>query len=93
MARLLEGSVRKTATSCASPRSSSAPATRRFSRSKTYARELRDVFTVQDKNARDVAQALSVTLDAVTLDRAKKAAPSTSMHTIAPALAANFPGR
>lgn len=37
----------------------------------TYARELRDVFAVQDEIARDVAQALSVTLDAVTLNRAQ----------------------
>ncbi len=39
--------------------------------SKTYARELRDVFKVQDEIARDVAQALSVKLDAVTLNRAQ----------------------
>jgi len=39
--------------------------------SKPYARELRDVFTVQDEIARDVAQALSVTLDAVTLNQAQ----------------------
>jgi TolB-like protein/tetratricopeptide (TPR) repeat protein len=39
--------------------------------SKTYARELRDVFAVQDEIARDVAQALSVKLDAVTLNRAQ----------------------
>jgi TolB-like protein/tetratricopeptide (TPR) repeat protein len=39
--------------------------------SKTYARELRDVFAVQDDIARDVAQALSVKLDAVTLNRAQ----------------------
>ena len=40
--------------------------------SKTYARELRDVFTLQDEIARDVAQALSVRLeDAVTLNRAQ----------------------
>jgi TolB-like protein len=39
--------------------------------SKTYARELREVFTVQDDIARDVAQALSVKLDAVTLNRAQ----------------------
>ncbi len=39
--------------------------------SKTYARELRDVFTLQDEIARDVAQALSVKLDAVTLNRAQ----------------------
>jgi TolB-like protein len=39
--------------------------------SKTYARELRDVFKLQDEIARDVAQALSVTLDAVTLNRAQ----------------------
>jgi TolB-like protein len=39
--------------------------------SKTYARELREVFTVQDEIARDVAQALSVKLDAVTLNRAQ----------------------
>jgi TolB-like protein/tetratricopeptide (TPR) repeat protein len=39
--------------------------------SKTYARELREVFVVQDDIARDVAQALSVKLDAVTLNRAQ----------------------
>lgn len=39
--------------------------------SKTYARELRDVFAVQEEIARDVAQALSVKLDAVTLNRAQ----------------------
>lgn len=39
--------------------------------SKTYARELRDVFTLQDDVARDVVQALSVKLDAVTLNRAQ----------------------
>jgi TolB-like protein len=39
--------------------------------SKTYARELREVFAVQDEIARDVAQALSVKLDAVTLNRAQ----------------------
>jgi len=39
--------------------------------SKTYARELHDVFTLQDDIARDVAQALSVKLDAVTLNRAQ----------------------
>jgi TolB-like protein len=38
--------------------------------SKKYARELRDVFAVQDDIARDVAQALSVKLDAVPLNRA-----------------------
>jgi len=37
---------------------------------KTYARELRDVFALQDEIARDVAQALSVKLDAMTLNRA-----------------------
>jgi len=39
--------------------------------SKTYARELRDVFTLQDDIARDVAQALSVKLDAVKLNTAQ----------------------
>jgi TolB-like protein len=39
--------------------------------SKTYASELRDVLTLQDEIARDVAQALSVKLDAVTLNRAQ----------------------
>lgn len=38
---------------------------------KTYAREARGVFAVQDEIARDVAQALSVTLDAVTFNRAQ----------------------
>jgi len=37
--------------------------------SKTYARELRDVFEVQDEISRDVAQALSVRLDVVTFNR------------------------
>lgn len=37
--------------------------------SKTYARELRDVFAVQDEIARDVATALSVKLDVVTFNR------------------------
>jgi TolB-like protein/DNA-binding winged helix-turn-helix (wHTH) protein len=37
--------------------------------SKTYARELRDVFAVQEEIARDVAQALSVRLDVVTFNR------------------------
>jgi TolB-like protein len=37
--------------------------------SKTYARELRDVFAVQDEISRDVARALSVKLDAVTFNR------------------------
>ena len=36
-----------------------------------YARELSDLFAVQDDIARDVAQALSVKLDAVTLNRAQ----------------------
>jgi len=37
--------------------------------SKTYARELRDVFAVQDEISRDVAQALSVKLEVVTFNR------------------------
>jgi TolB-like protein/DNA-binding winged helix-turn-helix (wHTH) protein len=37
--------------------------------SRTYARELRDVFAVQDEISRDVAQALSVKLDAVRFSR------------------------
>ena len=37
--------------------------------SKSYARELRDVFAVQDEIARDVAQALSVKLEVVTFNR------------------------
>ena len=37
--------------------------------SKTYARELRDVFTVQEGIARDVAQALSVKLDVARFNR------------------------
>jgi len=37
--------------------------------SKTYARELRDVFEVQDEISLDVARALSVRLDAVTFNR------------------------
>ncbi len=37
--------------------------------SKTYARELRDVFAVEDEISRDVARALSVTLDVTTFNR------------------------
>ena len=37
--------------------------------SNTYARELRDVFAVQEEISRDVARALSVKLDAVTFNR------------------------
>ncbi|UHQ20196.1 hypothetical protein LVB87_03265 [Lysobacter sp. KIS68-7] len=37
--------------------------------SKTYAREVRDVFTVQEEIARDVAQAMSVKLDAAAFNR------------------------
>jgi tetratricopeptide (TPR) repeat protein len=37
--------------------------------SKTYSRELRDVFAVQDEISRDVAQALSVKLDVVRFNR------------------------
>lgn len=37
--------------------------------SKTYARELRDVFAVQEEISRDVARALSVKLDVVTFNR------------------------
>ncbi|MEL1266272.1 winged helix-turn-helix domain-containing protein [Pseudoxanthomonas putridarboris] len=37
--------------------------------SKTYARELRDVFAVQEEISRDVAQALSVKLDVATFNR------------------------
>lgn len=37
--------------------------------SKSYARELRDVFAVQDEIARDVARALSVKLEVVTFNR------------------------
>lgn len=39
--------------------------------SKTYDRNLTDVFAVQEEIARDVAQALSVKLDVVTLNRAQ----------------------
>jgi TolB-like protein len=48
--------------------------------SKTYARELRDVFKVQDDIARDVAQALSVKLDAVTLNRAQGGTPNIDAY-------------
>jgi hypothetical protein len=37
--------------------------------SRTYSSQLRDVFAMQDEISRDVAQALSVTLDVVTLNR------------------------
>ena len=71
VAHLLEGSVRKsgdririTAQLVAAPDSSQLW-------SKTYDRQLTDVFAVQDEIARDVAHALSVKLDAVKLNTAQ----------------------
>ena len=69
MAYLLEGSVRR--------EGSALRVTAQLVRaedgfhlwSKTYARELRDVFAVQDEVARDVARALSVTLDVARFNR------------------------
>lgn len=48
--------------------------------SQTYAREHRDVFAVQQEIARDVAQALSVTLDVGTLSRAQGGTTNPEAH-------------
>ena len=71
VAHLLEGSVRKSGdririTAQLVAASNSSPLW-----SKTYDRNLTDVFAVQDEIARDVAQALSVKLDAVKLNTAQ----------------------
>lgn len=48
--------------------------------SKTYARELRDLFTVQEEIARDVASALSVKLDAAAFNREQGGTTSIEAH-------------
>ena len=71
VAHLLEGSVRKDGEQLRVTAQLVRASDGTHLWSKTYARELRDVFKVQDDIARDVAQALSVKLDAVTLNRAQ----------------------
>ena len=71
VAHLLEGSVRKDGDQLRITAQLVRASDASHLWSKTYPRELRDVFTVQDEIARDVAQALSVKLDAVTLNRAQ----------------------
>ena len=71
VANLLEGSIRKDGNRLriTAQLSRSADGTQLWSNS--YDREVRDVFAVQDEIAREVAQALSVKLDVVTLNRAQ----------------------
>lgn len=71
VAHLLEGSVRKDGDQLRVTAQLVRAADGTHLWSKTYARELRDVFTLQDDIARDVAQALSVKLDAVKLNTAQ----------------------
>ena len=71
VAQLLEGSVRKDGDQLRITAQLVRASDGTHLWSKTYARELRDVFKVQDEIARDVTQALSVKLDAVTLNRAQ----------------------
>jgi len=71
VAHLLEGSVRKDGNQLRVTAQLVRAGDGTHLWSKTYARELRDVFTLQDDIARDVVQALSVKLDAVTLNRAQ----------------------
>jgi len=69
VAHLLEGSVRKVGDQLriATQLIRADDGTRLWS--KTYTRELRDVFAVQDEISRDVAQALSVKLDVLAFNR------------------------
>lgn len=69
VAHLLEGSVRKNGGQLRITAQLIRVADGTHLWSKTYARELRDVFAVQDEISRDVARALSVKLDAVTFNR------------------------
>lgn len=71
MTNLLEGRIRKDGDRLriTAQLSRSADGTQFWSRS--YDREARDVFAVQDEIAREVAQALSVKLDVVTMNRAQ----------------------
>ena len=71
VAHLLEGSVRKDGDQLRITAQLVRASDGTHLWSKTYPREMRDVFKVQDEIASDVAQALSVTLDAVTLNRAQ----------------------
>jgi hypothetical protein len=71
VANLLEGSIRKDGDRLriTAQLSRSADGTQLWSRS--YDRAARDVFAVQDEIAREVAQALSVRLDVVTMNRSQ----------------------
>ena len=71
VAHLLEGSVRKSGDRIRITAQLVASADSSQLWSKTYDRNLTDVFAVQDEIARDVAQALSVKLDAVKLNTAQ----------------------
>ena len=71
VAHLLEGSVRKDGDQLRITAQLVRASDGTHLWSKTYASETRDVFKVQDEIARDVTQALSVKLDAVTLNRAQ----------------------
>ena len=71
VAHLLEGSVRKSGDRIRITAQLAAASDSSQLWSKTYDRNLTDVFAVQDEIARDVAQALSVKLDAVKLNTAQ----------------------
>jgi TolB-like protein len=71
VAHLLEGSVRKSGERIRITAQLVAASDSSQLWSKTYDRNLTDVFAVQDEIARDVAQALSVKLDAVMLNTAQ----------------------
>jgi len=71
VAHLLEGSVRKAGDRIRITAQLVAASDSSQLWSKTYDRHLTDVFAVQDEIARDVAQALSVKLDAVKLNTAQ----------------------
>jgi len=71
VAHLLEGSVRKSGDRIRITAQLVAASDSSQHWSKTYDRNLTDVFAVQDEIARDVAQALSVKLDAVKLNTAQ----------------------
>ena len=71
VAHLLEGSVRKSGDRIRITAQLVAASDSSQLWSKTYDRNLTDVFAVQDEIARDVAQALSVKLDAVKLNTAQ----------------------
>ena len=71
VAHLLDGSVRKSGDRIRITAQLVAASDSSHLWSKTYDRNLTDVFAVQDEIARDVAQALSVKLDAVKLNTAQ----------------------